>query len=122
MKIECILVIDDDFISSYLLNATLTSLNVAEKIVVKSDAVQALDFLKLYKANLIFVDLQMPAMDGFEFLEQFSTEEIFKKIRIIALTSYLRERDKIKLNSLGVHEYLEKPLTDQKIKEVLFLK
>lgn len=64
----------------------------------------------------------MPEMDGFEFLEQFSNEEIYKKIRIIALTSYLRERDKMRLKLLGVHEYLEKPLTDDKIREVLFLK
>lgn len=62
------------------------------------------------------VDISMPVMDGFEFLEEFEKLEIKDKARIIILTASSGSKDEEKARDLGIY-IIRKPLTKEKIEE-----
>ncbi|MTI37889.1 response regulator, partial [Fulvivirga lutimaris] len=69
----------------------------------------------------IFLDLNMPIMDGFRFLYEFSlmSDEVKSKIKIVVLTSSDNSNDKEKVAAnADVLTYISKPLTDQKLGDI----
>lgn len=73
-----ILLIDDSKMDNFITNRFLTKANISEKITIKESALEALNYLDGLKDNpeafpdLIFLDIQMPVMDGFGFLTEFT--------------------------------------------------
>ncbi|GAM08124.1 protein PilH [Geobacter sp. OR-1] len=60
--------------------------------------------------ELIILDLRMPKVDGFQFLERMNTDDRMKRIPVIVLSSSPQESDKARCRALGVKAYLNKPL------------
>ncbi|MCF8305150.1 MAG: PAS domain S-box protein [Ignavibacteriales bacterium] len=86
---------------------------------VAGDGKEVLDLLAQKKYDLIFMDIQMPVMDGFE-----STRVIINKYgdlrpKIIALTANALKDDREKCLNAGMDEYMSKPVTMDKIKEMI---
>lgn len=73
--------------------------------------------------DLIFLDVYMPIMDGFGFLEAYSKKEYSGKenVTIIALTSSHDPRDMERMKQFGVIKYMTKPLEEAKIRAELEL-
>jgi len=96
-----VLLIDDNAIDSYIAKHVIAKSKMAEKISVKSSAIDALKFLGTLKndhgefPNKIFLDIQMPGMDGFGFLEEFKNfpEAIHGQCKVIMLTSSCDQQD-----------------------------
>jgi CheY-like chemotaxis protein len=130
-KIKNVLLVDDDFASNYLTEVIIKDINFAGQVYSVRDGKAALDFMKqhclpLQQENsacpdLILLDINMPVMDGFEFLEEYEKMPIDKKesIYIILLTTSTNIRDVEKSKKYKVTAYLEKPLSEEKLKLAL---
>ena len=78
---------------------------------VASNGEEALDAWKNHRYDLIFMDCQMPVMDGYEAAEQIRlAENGLKQTKIVAMTAYAMEGDRIKCIQAGMDDYLTKPI------------
>jgi CheY-like chemotaxis protein len=131
-KIECVLLVDDDFASNYLTEMIIQDMNFTSQIYSVRDGKAALEFMQehcqparekyIHRCpDLILLDINMPVMDGFEFLDAYEKLQINRKepILIILLTTSTNLRDVERAKRYKVTGYLEKPLSDEKLKKVL---
>lgn len=126
--VKKLFLIDDDEIFVYLTRKTIESTNKIDEIKVFNDGQEAVKFLKKNSTNteelpdIIFLDLNMPVMDGWEFLEEYIIlEPKFKKRVILYLvSSTISPYDIERANSIGVvTDLLIKPLEKDRIIELL---
>jgi len=122
-----VLLIDDDYIANIYNQKILEVASFSKNIVAQKSGFDALDYLAQNTLNLpdvIFLDIRMPGMDGFEFLETYDKmkESFIKSPKIIMLSSTLDDKDKQRaLKSTSVTSLFEKPLNDSKVKEIISL-
>lgn len=130
--IKKILLVDDNEITCYLNQCLLEEMGVAEMVVAVNNGIQALQYIKKRiigtknqqnKKDLLFLDLRMPHMDGFEFLAELEKLNDFDKnnliIVILTAPQYKKEaQDAIPFTDL-VHTYLAKPLEEKKVKDLI---
>jgi CheY-like chemotaxis protein len=123
-KINSLLLVDDDKISNMLTTMLFSELYSHTHIRVAENGAQALEEIKdcLMKdencPDVIFLDVEMPAMDGFEFLDKL--EEInVKNLPIVMLTSSVHARNQEKASKYKIKALIEKPLTEEKIESLL---
>ena len=128
-KINCILLVDDDNITNYINQRLLKKLQLSDNIVTTNNGDEALKFIQQYSKDnnnlgpeIIFMDVNMPGMKGFDFLDEFNKLEIANRdqIRIVVVSASSDGPDKGKTELLEL-PYLTKPLTIDSIKEVLEL-
>ncbi|MFH1194102.1 MAG: response regulator [bacterium] len=104
-----VLIVDDDeninLFMSRLLNKKFQCKTETAK-----NGLEALTKIKLFKPELIFLDVTMPIMDGLEFLENMRKDEIFKKTPVVMLTAISTKEVIEKVMSLGILDYMLKPL------------
>lgn len=114
-----VLLIDDDPISNLLAQIKLRQLGI-KSVTSVENGLRALNHLQSKKPDLILLDINMPTMDGFEFLNANEKYNLCPETPIVMLTSSVRSRDRNRaLQYLSVIEYIEKPLTTLKIERVL---
>src|ERR1700761_4824503 len=90
------LLIDDNYIDNFVTRKILEGSNFVEKIIVVRSANEAINSLrdKLIEPDVIFLDVRMPMMGGFEFLEEYEKLDIDKvHIKIFMLSSSLDPLD-----------------------------
>jgi CheY-like chemotaxis protein len=115
-----ILLVDDDQINNYLNVSLLNKMSIASQIDVFEDGEKALLELKERSGqtesfpDLIFVDINMPIIDGFEFLSDFKKLQFTKDCKLIMLSTSESPKDEEKVLELG-SRVLSKPLTEEKI-------
>jgi len=120
LPINKILLVDDDATANYLSKELLESLHAANEIETAENCLRALELIKQSDcADIIFLDIKMPGIDGFDFLERLKRLSIEKKIKVVMLTSSVRPEDKLRAFSYkAVIDYLEKPLTPDKVQMI----
>jgi len=123
-----ILLVEDDSGDVRLALEVLRELHMAERCVVVNDGEEAIDFLHARGAysqrapgmpRVIVLDLKMPRVDGFEFLEQIKVDPRFKLIPVVVLTSSREERDVQRAYGLGVNSYAVKSINFAEYRERL---
>lgn len=125
-KLLCLLLVDDDSIATFLNKGQLKKFGIdgdIETAINGKDALTKIDHHFISQnpcPQLLFLDINMPVMNGFEFLEEFNKLDRYKRdfIHIVALTSSDHGSDKIKMSGLGVKYYLTKPLNEEKLNKV----
>ncbi|MFD0750713.1 response regulator [Mucilaginibacter calamicampi] len=116
------LLIDDNYIDNFVTSRLLENCNFADSIIISQSSSEAIEDLRDGKVapDVIFLDLRMPVMDGFEFLQEYDKLEIEKNgVKIFMLSSSLDPTDlRRSLANKYVTQFLHKPLTKKILEEL----
>lgn len=133
-KLSCVLLIDDDFATNFINKKIVQKANITEHIQVALNGKEAIDYLcnkgKFEsqetinpQPQLVFLDINMPVMDGWEFIKSYKnlvSDERKKEIRIIMLTSSFNPADKAKADTIEeIADYRQKTLNVTMLHEVI---
>ena len=122
-----ILLIDDNDIDNYVTNHIISRCQMAEKITIKNSAITALEYIRAIAKEgeefpeLIFLDIKMPMMDGFEFLDELIKfpKEINNQCSVVMLTSSGDPNDIARaLKYVVVKKFLIKPLMKEMLENL----
>eukprot|EP01133_Synstelium_polycarpum_P020248 gene20248-24277_t len=116
----CTLVVDDNPVNRTVASKMLQ--NVGCRVEVVSSGKEALDRLDTYSYDLLFLDIQMPDMDGYQVTKEIREREKYKYTKrtpIIALTAKAFKEDESKCLSCGMDDYLSKPLKINELRTLL---
>jgi two-component system chemotaxis response regulator CheY len=115
---KVVLVVDD---SATVRKFVAASLNMKGfRVVTAMDGVEALERMPAEKFDLIITDLNMPDMDGFEFIRTLRETPEYRDIPIIVLSSYTDLKNKDLALEIGALAFLEKPLSAEAIQREVF--
>ena len=125
-KIKCVLLIDDNKATNFLHETLFEELDVSECIVIAYNGKDGLAHLDRVAGGddypeLILVDIHMPVMDGFDFLEGYRQRQYHEKYDslVVMLTTSTNPRDVDRILAAGFAEYLPKPLAEENIQELV---
>ncbi len=126
--VETVLLIDDDKATRYIHKTIIAKHNKFKNILTFPGGKIALQYLRsinvnfIQKPQLILLDLNMPSMNGWEFLEEYKLldDNLIQHTKLIILTSSIDPSDiERSKNIRGVNGYINKPLTQQKLDTIL---
>jgi CheY-like chemotaxis protein len=120
-KFNSILLIDDDPTSNFLGQQLIQRLNLANKVYCAYNGRHALQLLQgtNLQPDIIFLDLNMPLMNGYEFLTAFhETHHAASQANIVILTSSEDGGDLDKVQTFGIRYYLCKPLIEHNLLKI----
>lgn len=110
-----VLVVDDDKTTRKMLSLILKSKGY--EVVTAENGMDGLQKLGIEQINLILTDMNMPYMDGIEFIKQVRANPEMSHIPIVMLTTEADEEEKQRAYKAGVDDYLVKPATGEQIVE-----
>ncbi|MBX9852929.1 MAG: response regulator [Cytophagaceae bacterium] len=120
-----ILLIEDDQVTNYINKKLINRINLLYQVDNCPNGFEGLNYMKNCLASnapvpqLILLDINMPVMDGFEFLEEFQKLNLSEKVIIVMLTTSSHIRDMDKLFQSGNSHLIAKPLTEEKFISIL---
>lgn len=125
-KLSCILLIDDDEPTNYLNELIIHEAGISDSVVSVQSGKKGLDILQgkggiSCDPELIFLDINMPAMNGWEFIDQYKQLSNVQTSKIIVmLTASINKDDEIRASRINeIADYLNKPLSETILEEVL---
>jgi CheY-like chemotaxis protein len=121
-----IFVIDDDEINNVIVSTYIKRYHITDSYRVFDSAIKALTHIRDNGADsvpeIVILDVKMPDMDGFEFLDEYEKllDELNKKSSVYMLSSSVRMNDKERsFQYKSVVDYIEKPMTLPQIKRII---
>jgi CheY-like chemotaxis protein len=131
-KLNSVLLIDDDEPTNFYTQLIIEESGCADHVQVAQGGREALNYLSKTqqhangnnypRPDLIFLDINMPAMDGWEFLDEYKKLQKDRqgKIIVVMLTTSLNPDDKAKANEMPeIAGFESKPLTEEKLNKIL---
>ena len=127
-KLDKVLIVDDSEADTFIHVRQLKKAGIVNNITTKRNGREALDYLCTPEAGrypapeLVFLDINMPVMNGWEFLDAYQSlpDEQRANIVVTMLTTSASNRDRDKAAGYGIliNDYEEKPLTVEKIHRI----
>lgn len=112
-----ILVAEDNLINQKIITKFLNKLGY--EIDMANNGFEAINMVKEKKYNLIFMDMQMPEMDGIEATIKIRQERLNIGIQIVAMTANVLPEDRQKCFDAGMNDFMPKPVKLKKLREIL---
>ncbi len=117
-----ILLVEDDQVDAMTVKRALKELHVTNPVDTVINGEEALSFLRDPQngtPGIILLDLNMPKMNGIEFLTIAKQDDALKRIPVVVLTTSREDQDKVDSFNLGVAGYMIKPVDYQQFVEVV---
>lgn len=117
-----ILLVEDDQIDAMTVKRALKELHVTNPLVHQENGEAALAHLhdpESERPCIILLDLNMPLMNGIEFLQVVKHDEVLRRIPVVVLTTSEEQQDKVNSFDLGVAGYMAKPVDYRQFVEVM---
>ncbi len=117
-----ILLAEDDKVDAMTVKRALRDLKVTNPLIIVENGEKALEYLRdpnKAKPGIILLDLNMPKMNGIEFLEIAKKDDKIKRIPVVVLTTSKEDQDKIESFNLGVAGYMIKPVDYLQFVEII---
>ena len=117
-----ILLIEDDQVDMMSVTRALKQIHVTNPVVHRENGEDALNYLEDEtndKPCIILLDLNMPIMNGIEFLQAAKDDEELRRVPVVVLTTSDEQQDKLNSFNLGVAGYMAKPVDYQQFVKVM---
>jgi CheY-like chemotaxis protein len=126
-KIKCIMLVDDNKDDNFFHEREIKKLNLSSIVITKNTGWEALEYLESKKIedctpDLIFLDLNMPGMNGWEFLQKYNRlgRNLLSRIIVIMLTTSDNPDDESRAKTWSfVSDFITKPLTQEKMEVII---
>ena len=115
-----ILIVDDSSTARFTLakNLGLAEIEVAE-LLMAENGTQALELVKAQWVDLMFVDINMPEMNGIELIQAMAEADLMSMISVIVVSTEGSEQRIDELRALGIKGYLRKPIQPENLREIV---
>jgi CheY-like chemotaxis protein len=126
-KVSLVMLVDDNDTDNFLSKKIMEHVNFSESILIKNTGKSALEYLHQNQndpgkiPDIIFLDINMPIVDGFVFLYEYENfpPQLHEKIKVVVLSSSNNKRDINQfLNNRFVHQFISKPLSEKALMEL----
>lgn len=117
-----ILLVEDDQVDTMTVKRALKEIHVTNRLVHLENGEEAVHYLRdaeREKPCIILLDLNMPIMNGIEFLEVVKHDDYLRRIPVVVLTTSEEQQDKVNSFNLGVAGYMAKPVDYRQFVEVM---
>jgi len=118
-----ILLVDDDEVDVMTVKRAFQKANITNRLFVASNGIEALELLRSgsipTSRRLVLLDLNMPKMNGLEFLREVRNDPALNTLTVVVLTTSNEDRDRVDAFQLNVAGYLLKPVTFHTFAEVM---
>ncbi len=123
-RLNCIMLIDDDADDNYYHQVILRKMDITDHIEVAESGPEALDYLKKENQipDIIFLDINMPGMSGWDFLDEYKKLNARQKetVIIIMLTTSISPADMAKADTMSeITSFRSKPMTREMLNDIL---
>jgi CheY-like chemotaxis protein len=122
-KVLNILLVEDDQVDVMTVRRAFEKNRITNPLFVARHGLEALDVLRTngipHERRIVLLDLNMPKMNGLEFLRELRADPALQSTPVVVLTTSNDERDKVEAYNLNVAGYLVKPVTFINFAEVM---
>jgi len=132
-KLNCVLLVDDDEPTNFLHSIILDESEVSNKVLAFQWGQEALNYLAQKNGyalknteypipDLILLDINMPKMNGWEFVDEYKklSPDLLSRVKLIMLTTSTNPDDEIRARSIAqIHDFQSKPLTTEGLEEMV---
>lgn len=113
-----VLIVDDSSVMRKIVERSLRQAGVSlGEVLQAGNGAEALAALNTGKVDLILCDINMPVMDGLEFVKQLCSVENAKGVPVVMITTEGSEGHVVKALTAGARGYIRKPFTPEQVKE-----
>lgn len=118
MEKKRVLIVDDSSVMRKIVERSLrqAGLDLGE-VLEAGNGVEALALVRQHRFNLILSDINMPTMDGLEFVRQLNGVENAKGVPVVMITTEASESHVVEALSCGARGYIRKPFTPDQVRE-----
>ena len=112
------LIVDDSSVMRKIIERALRHAGLSlEEVLEASCGTEALELLRHRRVDLILSDINMPHMDGLEFLRQLRAEKLAPDVPVVMITTESSEDHVWKAIAAGANGYIRKPFTPEQVKD-----